>query len=367
MTILFLILQRCKEKLNTLAISVMNQWPGVRLRVTEAWDEEDHHARRSLHYEGRAVDVTTSDRDRRKYGLLASLAVHAGFDWVYYESRSHVHLSCKAGQSWSHYTAAHCGAADTPPPVTVGGHILQLINNSNVCLTISESAATDKHTGCFTAEAKVVREDGLRLNMSEVSLGDRLQSVDRLGNIVYSEVLMFMDREPEERMQFIVLTGEEGSVLTLTPSHLVYTGGAECGRLECMAASYAGNVASGDTILVTGGQAGAGLRVTRVASVSVTASTGVFAPLTRSGNLVVDGVLASCYAVIDSQSVAHTAFLPVRWYYSLKAGAASFLRSVHILSEAVPRSLSMIPSGVHWYPDLLYSLARLVMPSHLAL
>merc|ERR1719225_2621416 len=150
-----LMTQRCKEKLNTLAISVMNQWPGVRVRVTEAWDEENHHARDSLHYEGRAVDITTSDRDRSKYGLLASLAVEAGFDWVYYESRSHVHASCRA-----------------------------------------ESAATDKHTGCFTAQSKVVLEDGRERNMSQVRLGDRIQSVDGQGNLVYSEVLMFLDREP---------------------------------------------------------------------------------------------------------------------------------------------------------------------------
>ncbi|MGO7301401.1 hypothetical protein ACC718_32865 [Rhizobium ruizarguesonis] len=86
---------RLRDGLDRLAAQVGMEWPDVKLRVTGAWDENNEHHGASLHYEGRAADLTTSPRDGDKLGRLCKLAVDAGLDWVFFENSAHIHVSVK--------------------------------------------------------------------------------------------------------------------------------------------------------------------------------------------------------------------------------------------------------------------------------
>lgn len=87
--------QKLSDRLDALADLVAAEFSGVKLRVTEAWDENNEHSGAALHYEGRAADITTFPIDGDKLGRLARLAVTAGCNWVFFEDSKHVHVSMK--------------------------------------------------------------------------------------------------------------------------------------------------------------------------------------------------------------------------------------------------------------------------------
>ncbi|KAG5892316.1 hypothetical protein JTB14_023496 [Gonioctena quinquepunctata] len=306
-----LMTQRCKEKLDTLAISVMNMWPGVKLLVTEGWDEEGYHAPDSLHYEGRAVDITTSDRERSRYGMLARLAVEAGFDWVYYESRAHIHCSVKL-----------------------------------------ESSQGAKYGGCFPGESTVLTSSGKRRKLAELRIGEKILAQDTSTNrLLFSEVIAFLDYDPSQKREFLTITLSSGRTLIVTPTHLVLTGTSKKYRTV-----YAENIKVGDKMLVS--VSNKTLEEDSVVKIGAILRTGTYAPLTKAGTLVVNDVVASCYATVDSQSMAHWAFLPVRLGWNFKHGLSRLWRVVTHPSVLWSNSPSPVVTsrqtsqGVHWLCEM---------------
>ncbi|NP_001278184.1 sonic hedgehog protein A precursor [Astyanax mexicanus] len=319
-----LMTQRCKDKLNSLAISVMNQWPGVKLRVTEGWDEDGHHFEESLHYEGRAVDITTSDRDKSKYGTLSRLAVEAGFDWVYYESKAHIHCSVKA-----------------------------------------ENSVAAKSGGCFPGSSHVRLKDSRQKALKDLKPGDSVLSADESGNLVYSDFIMFTDRDPSTRRVFYVIeTKAPVQKITLTAAHLIfilnnstqstqananYANGAQA---MVMTSTFASNVVPGQKVLVVdrnGGQ----LNPVVVERIYMEEHQGSYAPVTSHGTIVVDQVLASCYAVIQDHWLAHWAFAPVRLAHSLS--------SLLLPQSSQPSNSTTQLDGIHWYSRLLYRMGTFLL------
>lgn len=90
--------------LSRLSRLVLDEWDGAyNLRVTDTYDsllehdlsQTDLNRKYSLHFEGRAIDLTLWPIDRSRYGRLCALAHCAGFDWVHHEG-THCHASIRA-------------------------------------------------------------------------------------------------------------------------------------------------------------------------------------------------------------------------------------------------------------------------------
>ncbi|CDW56653.1 desert hedgehog protein [Trichuris trichiura] len=289
---------RCRYKLNLLALLVSNFWPGVKLRVIDAWEERNRQVVGSLHYEGRAVDITTSDRDNRKIPRLARLAVQAGFDWVYFESRQHVHASVKSDNGQKRFRQLHC----------------------------------------FPGDAFVAMADGSYRKLSQLKPGDLVIVPAGNNGLTTANMITFLHTSPDERGSFLAIRLADNSELIVSPDHLVYRS-AESTYMETV---FASEIRIGDQMFTMSNKSdGSQFRPVAVIRVeNSTAATGYYAPLTTTGTIFINNVLVSNYAGISNHWLAHQIMAPLRLLFQIPFFG-------HNVFKEMPTE------GIHWYAEYL--------------
>lgn len=151
---------------------------------------------------------------------------------------------------------------------------------------------------------------GGQKSLSLLAPGDRVMALSGTGQVVFSQVILFLHRDQESWSTFLSLETEDGHRLALTPHHLVFLAPHCRSDSSEYQAQFASRAKAGDCVLIHAAEGP--VRPSRIISVSVEESMGVYAPLTETGTLFVDGVLASSYALVEHHRLAHWAFLPLR-------------------------------------------------------
>ena len=136
------------------------------------------------------------------------------------------------------------------------------------------------YSKCFAATSTVFSRRHTRpIRMIDVEVGDEIMDI----SMQYVKVVGWLHRDESTVADFLKITHERGT-LVVTADHMLF-----CAEANDFV--RAKQVRSLQTIFLDGS-----LITTKVLSRDQVELKGIYAPLTTSGTLVVDGIHASCYA-----------------------------------------------------------------------
>jgi len=187
--------------------------------------------------------------------------------------------------------------------------------------------------------------------MADLSVGDRVLTVDSDGHLRYDDVIAFVHRQPQLLTSFTVIATVAGRRLVATGDHLIFTSSDQSASFgDAAKPSFVAHLHPGNDSVYVTASGSKRLGVSMVTNVTMVTGRGVFAPLTSTGTIVVDGVAASCYALVSSHRVAHWSMAPVR----LAAGACSWW--------TCQENTASLVDGVHWYAQFLRRFTEFLLP-----
>lgn len=171
--------------------------------------------------------------------------------------------------------------------------------------------------------------------------------MDAQGNAIFSEVILFLDRNEQQNREFVRIQTSGGASMTVTPGHLVLVWKPLEQTTKYI---FADRVEEGDFLLV---HADGVLAPRKVTAITAEIHKGFYAPLTYDGTIVVNNITASCYALVESHTAAHASFMPFRAANSIK----------HWLGGASVTPTASQQNGIHWYAKALNAVKEYCVPT----
>ena len=188
----------------------------------------------------------------------------------------------------------------------------------------SGGAATERvqaQDGCFPGSSTFVDRYGLQREIHSLRTGEKVQ-VAAKGSIYLEPVITFIHREQDKLQEFLSITTTKNNNLKITGDHLLFV--EKNGLSQAIPAR---DVKIGDTVYVK--QNGL-MKTATVQDISTVYEKGVYAPVTRSGTILINDVHTSCYFDVLSHKWSHRAMAVPRAVYRVSPG---ILRWISRLGE----------------------------------
>lgn len=182
-------------------------------------------------------------------------------------------------------------------------------------------------SGCFAGEATVNVEDRGPVPLAALRVGDMVLA-ERSGQLTYEPILTFLHSvRPAfgKRAPFLLVVHNHGE-FRATDTHLVFVATDDVAQHGV--SKLVGKLLVGDRLLVRDPSNSMRMISSRISAIRRTSGEmGLYAPLTASGTILVDGVLASNYAAPSlekelAHQTAHAFLLPLRIYHHIGLGIA---------------------------------------------
>lgn len=168
---------------------------------------------------------------------------------------------------------------------------------------------------CFPGDAIVTTDKGPK-PIKELVPGEMVLCVKSFPTIVFSEFLTFLHQSSTQE-KYLQISTVKGTTLHVSHNHLVFTVD-DIIEEATPHAKFAGEVTASESLIcLRSSSQSHELSIERIQSIVVVKKSGAYAPLTRSGTIIVSKALVSCYASYPLHAIAHSAFLPLRMYFSI--------------------------------------------------